>query len=105
MIVSHVPPSLTSSSLALRPPTPMPFRSSLRMSLRIFPPGVWIASFAGFLLPAPDPLAVLGLDPLALEAAMLIADPGRANGMGLAPPGFDEGVITEPSPPATELGC
>lgn len=96
MMVSHVPPSLTSSSTPLLP-TLIPLRSSLRIRRRILPPGVWIASFAGFF----PPDAVLGLDPLALDAVMLIAELGLANGIGLAPPGFEDGVIADPA----ALGC
>jgi hypothetical protein len=103
MIVSHVPPSLASSS----PPNPparelllIPRRSSLRMSRKIFPPGVWIASFAGFLaLPFVDELK---LEPWALELVILMALLGRTKGMGLVPPGFEEGVI---GPAPSELGC
>ena len=104
MIVSQVPPSLESSSLECLLPTLMPFRSSLRIRRKILPPGVWMASFAGF-RPPPPPLAVLGFDPLALEAVMLMAEPGRTKGIGLAPPGLDDGVMTDPGLPDRELGC
>ena len=63
-----------------------------------------MASLAGFLPLTPTPLAVLGLEPAALELVMLMALLGRANGIGLVPPGFDEGVIGEPPEPS-ELGC
>ncbi len=56
---------------------------------------------AGFL----DPLlldVVLGFEPAALELVMLIALLGRTNGIGLAAPGLEEGVIGLPS---IELGC
>lgn len=92
-MVSQVPPSLMSSSL-LRPllPTLMPLRSSFLIRRRILPPGVWIANLAGF-LPATVPLAELGFDPDPLvEAFMLMADAGRANGIGLVAPGLDDGV-------------
>lgn len=100
MIVSQVPPSLISSSGVLDP-TLIPLRSSFLMSRRILPPGVWIASLAGF-FPATVPLAEL---PLALEALTLIADDGRAKGTGLVDPGFDAGVRADCALLEMELGC
>lgn len=86
MIVSQVPPS-PPSRLALWP------RSSFLISLKILPPGAWIANFAGFLLVYP--LLVLGFDPEAEELVIDIAELGRMKGMGEVPPGFGEGEETE----------
>ena len=61
-----------------------------------------MASLAGF-FPATVPVAELGVEPLTLDAFMLSAEPGRENGVGLVPPGFDDGVSTDP--PDRVLGC
>ena len=63
-----------------------------------------MASFAGF-FPATVPLAELGFEPPATDVVMLIAEPGRANGMGLVPPGFEDGVSADCGPLDIELGC
>lgn len=63
-----------------------------------------MANLAGF-FPATVPLAELGLDPLILDAFMLIAELGRANGLGLVRPGFEAGVSAEFGPVIDKLGC
>lgn len=59
-----------------------------------------MASLAGFLVVLLV-LYELGFD----DAPMLMADPGRTNGMGLALPGFDDGVMEEPPSSGAEEGC
>ena len=63
-----------------------------------------MASFAGF-FPATVPLAELGFELPVTDVDMLIAEPGRAKGIGLAPPGFEDGVNAELGPFAIVLGC
>lgn len=60
-----------------------------------------MASLAGF-LPDTVPLAELGLDPLMLDAFMLMAELGLAKGLGLVRPGFEDGVRAEMGPPFRE---
>lgn len=55
------------------------------MSLKILPPGAWIANLAGFLLEK-----VLGFDPEADELVIDMAELGRINGIGEAAPGFGD---------------
>jgi hypothetical protein len=70
--------------------------SSLRISLKIFPPGACIANFAGFFVE--KAFEVLGFDPEAEELVTDIAELGRMNGTGEVAPGFGE--VTD-----AEEGC